>query len=337
MFINEFNFHLPKNLIAQSPTSPRDHAKLLIYRKEDKSVSLYHFYDLPKLLKAGDVLVFNNTKVFPARLNMNIDGVSSEILFLEQISGVWKCMVKPGKRMKVGKELDYYGLFMKVVSIDEDGYRFISVNLSGKDFMDFLWRYGQMPVPPYIKGNDYKNEDYNTIYSKKTGSVAAPTAGLHFTKQLINRLISAGIDVEYITLHVGLGTFLPIKAEDVNSHKMHEERYSIDRGTAARLNMYKSQKRRIFAVGTTSVRTLEDNYGKNRAFMTGDFKTNIFIKPGYKWQSIDGIITNFHLPKSTLVMLVAAMVGRDETIKVYEIAKKSGLKFYSFGDGMMVI
>lgn len=336
MLISDFDFNLPKHLIAQSPSVPRDYAKLLVYKKLDKSISIGHFFDVVKILKAGDVLVLNDTKVIPSRLLLEVDGFSSEIFFLKQEDDGWKAMVRPGKRFKIGKVIKYKGLELTVESIDEDGHRSFSVNLQRKEFINFLKKYGVMPVPPYISGKQYENHDYNTIYSHKEGSVAAPTAGLHFSKGLLNRLASSGVIIEYVTLNVGLGTFLPVKENDVKLHKMHHESYAIDFGTAKRLNRYKQEHKRIIAVGTTSVRSLEDNY-KNETFREGKFNTNIFIKPGYNWQAIDGMITNFHLPKSTLLMLVSAMIGRDETMRVYHIAKKNNFRFFSFGDAMIII
>lgn len=337
MLINEYNFDLPKHLIAQSPVIPRDAARLLVYKRSEKSLEMFQFRDLPKILNSGDVIVLNDTKVFPARLMINLGDKTLEALFLEKHNHVWKCMIRLGKRFKIGSKISHKGLSMKVEGIDEDGFRYLSINISDADLGKYLEMNGEMPVPPYISGNNYKNDDYNTIYSKKRGSVAAPTAGLHFTKELINRLLSKGIIIEYVTLHVGLGTFLPVKVENVNLHKMHQESYSIDWSTANRLNRYVKQNKRIFAVGTTTVRTLEDNFARFHRIQDGDFNTAIFIKPGYNWQAINGLITNFHLPKSTLVMLVASLIGKDETMRIYDFAKRTGFRFYSFGDGMMVI
>ncbi len=337
MNVEDFNFVLPKKYIANFPTEPRDHAKMLFIDKNTNKPVDTFFYDLPSFLQPGDVLVLNNTKVFPARLKFLENGKEREIFFLEKQNNCWKTMVRPGKRFKAGAQYDQNGLILTVEKVDEDGFRQMRINLSDRDLMIFLRKHGEMPVPPYIEGGNFLPKQYNTVYSKQEGSVAAPTAGLHFTKPLLKRIKSMGVKVEFVTLDVGLGTFMPIKTADSTAHKMHEESYSIDQETAARLNGYLAQKRRIIAVGTTSVRVLEDNYSRFGAIVSGNYQTDIFIQPGYKWLVVKGLITNFHLPKSTLIMLVAAFIGRENVLKLYEYAKSRDYRFYSFGDGMFMV
>ncbi len=337
MLVNKFDYELPKKLIADSPAEPRDQAKLLIFNKDTEQTELAHFFDLPKYLDSNDVLIFNNSKVIPARLIFTDQGKKNEILFLEQLHDVWKCLVKPGKRFKAGNTFKFNSAVFQVKSVDKDGFRFMETNLNRDELLKFLRNYGEMPVPPYISGKNYRQEDYNTVFSHTEGSVAAPTAGLHFTTQLIERIRSKGVKMEFVTLHVGLGTFLPFKTKDSREHKMHEESYELDYFTAERLNNYKSQGKRFIVVGTTTVRVLEDNMGKFGRFVPGRYSTRIFIKPGYQWKAVDSLITNFHLPKSTLLMLVSALIGHSKTIRLYEYAKKLRMRFYSFGDGMLII
>lgn len=337
MLLDKFDFDLPKELIAHSPVFPRDHARMLVYKRADESVELGHFFDLPNYLKEGDVVVFNNSKVVPARLCFQVEGKEFEIFLLEEVDGFWKSLIRPGKAFLTGKVVKFKEASFEVKKIDEDGFRYLECNLGGQDLSDFLEKWGQMPVPPYIHGSDYNQEDYNTVYSNKKGSVAAPTAGLHFTDELLSRLKAKGIQIEFVTLHVGLGTFLPVKVKDSRFHKMHMEKYAIDYQTAKRLNKYKAEGRRIVAVGTTSVRVLEDNFGRFREIRAGRFSTDIFIKPGYKFGFVDALITNFHLPKSTLLMLVASLVGRERVLDLYRLAVIREMRFYSFGDGMLII
>jgi S-adenosylmethionine:tRNA ribosyltransferase-isomerase len=336
MLISEFDYHLPDKLIANAPARPRDYARLVVCDRMTGKMSLKHYYDLPRLLGPNDVLVFNNSKVIPARLVMEEDSAKTEILFLEEVEGLWKVMVKPGRKFKVGKTLLYKGLAATVETVDRDGYRYLRINMKRPELILYLQNYGQMPVPPYIKGGKYDNSEYNTVYSRPEGSVAAPTAGLHFTSQLLSRIRSKGVRIEFVTLHVGLGTFLPVKVKNIALHKMHHEKYEIDALTAKRLNTYLHSGKRLIAVGTTSVRVLEDNMARNGYFKPGRYNTNIFIREGYKWQAVNGLITNFHLPKSTLIMLVSAFLGRKVTFKLYEFAKRHRLKFFSFGDGMII-
>ena len=338
MRVDLFDFYLPENLIAKSPTNPRDNARLLVMDKSNSIVKDGHFFDLPFLLRADDVLVFNKSKVIPARLLFNVDGKEIEIFLVKHMrKSLWKCMVRPGKSFKVGTELNLDGVSVRTIKIDEEGLREIDFGMNELAFRKFLSKKGKLPIPPYIKGEEYKESDYNTVFAEKEGSIAAPTAGLHFTNELLSRLSSKGVALEYVTLQVGLGTFLPMKTNHSEYHKMHMESYEVDFATAKRLNDYKEAGRRIIAVGTTSVRVLEDNVSKYGRIVPGRFQTNIFIKPGYKWKMVDGLITNFHLPKSTLLMLVSAFSERKKILKAYELAIRKGYKFYSFGDGMLII
>lgn len=333
---NDFDFHLPENLISKSPAQPRDSARLLNYSLLSDEIKDNFFYQLPDLLDEKTVLVFNDSRVDPVRLSFQLGTVSAEMLFLEKSNDLWKVMVRPGKKFKLGDRIKFADLEADIVQIDTDGYRLVKLNLNDLELKNFLDKFGKMPVPPYIKGETYKERDYNTVYANKSGSVAAPTAGLHFTNELIARLISKGIKIEYVTLKVGLGTFLPIKANDIRNHKMHTEEYLINHLTAKRLNKYVQAGYKVMPVGTTSLRVLESNYSTDAGFNAGIFHTNIFIFPGYKWKVVNGLITNFHLPKSTLLMLVAAMIGKNALEKVYKYAIQKAYKFYSFGDGMLI-
>lgn len=333
---SDFDFDLPEKLIAKSPAQPRDSAKLLCYSMSSNQIEDKFFYQLPDLLDDKTVLVFNDSKVDPVRLNFDIGGASVEIFFLEKTENLWKVMVKPGKKFRPGSSFKFNEMTAEVKGIDEDGYRKLKLNLNDEELSRFLAKHGKMPVPPYIKGHAYNDKDYNTVYANKSGSVAAPTAGLHFTNELIARLISKGVKIEYVTLKVGLGTFLPVKTNDIREHKMHSEEYSIDYLTAKRLNKYTQDGYKIIAIGTTSLRVLESNYSKKDGFIAGQFKTSIFIFPGYKWKVVNGLITNFHLPKSTLLMLVSAMIGKTNLEKLYKWAIRKAYKFYSFGDGMLI-
>lgn len=337
MQIDQFDFDLPKDLIANSPVEPRDYARLLVYNRALEQVEYGHFFDLPNYLGAGDVLIFNNSRVIPSRLVFEMKGKEVEVFFLEFDDGIWKAFVKPGKRFRVGVVVQVDRARLEVVGIDKDGFRLIRSNLNHDEMLELFEGHGSMPVPPYIEGNKFQKSDYNTVFSTKCGSVAAPTAGLHFTDQLLARLREKGVRIEFITLHVGLGTFLPIKVKDSRFHKMHEETYEIDYQTAKRLNSYKREGRRIVAVGTTAVRALESNITKFGEIKSGLFSTKIFIEPGYTWLFVNALITNFHLPKSTLLMLVSAMLGQRTALSLYQMAIARKFRFYSFGDGMMIV
>lgn len=335
MRISDFSYYLPKELIAQKPAIPRDYARLLTYDRQRDDYSDAHFFDLVNMLNSNDVLVFNNSKVSPVRFLFG-DNNNKEVFFLSKVDGLWKVMVRPGRFFVLGKTIKVDALHMEVKKIDEHGYRFIKVNLSDSDLALFLNKHGALPLPPYIDSKDIKKDDYNTVFAKEAGSVATPTAGLHFNKSLLSKLTAKGVKIEFITLEVGLGTFLPVKTHMVEDHKMHEESYNIDYYTAKRLNKYKKENRRIIAVGTTSVRTLEDNFSKYKGIRAGRFQTNIFIRPGYKWGFIDAIITNFHLPESTLLILVSAFIGKEKALWLYKRAVSRRYRFFSFGDGMFL-
>jgi S-adenosylmethionine:tRNA ribosyltransferase-isomerase len=337
MLIDQFDFDLPKKLIAQKPVSPRDYARMLVYNRDKQELEFGHFFDLPNYLGENDVLVFNNSKVIPARLVFRRDNKELEIFLLEKVDGLWKALIRPGKVFTVGQKVVFENVEFEVMAIDDNGFRYLKIALNDQELQEFLVKYGQMPIPPYIGGNKYEEADYNTVYSARLGSVAAPTAGLHFTDQLLARLRAKGVQIEFVTLHVGLGTFLPVKVRDTKFHKMHREKYEIGFQTAKNLNKSIKEGKRIIAVGTTSVRVLEDNFGRYGGIIPGSFETNILIEPGYKWKVIRALITNFHLPKSTLLLLVSAFMGKEKALELYEKAVIRGLKFFSFGDGMLIL
>lgn len=348
MELKDFNYILPTNLIAQTPTQPRDHSRLFVYDKKTNQTSHDQFYHLPFYLKPGDVLVLNNTKVFPARLiGRKESGGKIEIFLLKNISHhTWQVLVG-NKRKHQGTKIHFNKkLFGTLIKDNQDGTWVIKFNLSKKIFWQQINKIGQTPLPPYIKKNT-KLANYQTIFAQKNGSVAAPTAGLHFTKKLINQLKKQDIHIEYITLHVGLGTFAPVKTNDITKHHLHAEWVEVDKKTAKKLNLAKKSGKRIIAVGTTSVRTLEALAKKQKKkYIIEPAKTwvNIFIYPGYKFKFVDAIITNFHLPKSSLLMLVAAFLtkrknkraGISKLQKIYKLAIKRKYRFYSFGDAMLI-
>lgn len=338
MRIADFDFDLPKKLIAQKPSVPRDHARMLVVARDGKVIDDGHFFDLPRYLGPGDVLVFNDSRVMPARLLFEYNGRQMQVFFLELIGNYWKVMVRPGKFFQLGQTVKVHGVDFKIEKIDDEGFRYLSCGLSQAGMMEYLYSYGAMPVPPYIDAGQSHDADYNTVYARRDGkSVAAPTAGLHFTPELLGRLRAKGVILEFVTLEVGLGTFLPVKASDTRYHHMHEEAYSIASDTAMRLNKYVEQRRRVIAVGTTAVRVLEDNYRRFDRFVAGDYRTSIMIEPGYRWRAISGLITNFHLPKSTLLLLVAAWIGKNKVLQLYRLAILRHRRFFSFGDGMLLL
>lgn len=337
MLVNKFDFNLPKKLIANKPADPRDYAKLLIYNRKDSIIKYDRFFNLDKYLSDNDVLIFNNSKVLPARIIFPFKNAFAEILLLEFKNGLWKALVKPGKKFQIGEIIDCYNIRFIVKGIIKNGIRLLDTQSNYQDVLNLMFSNGEMPIPPYISGHNFIDEDYNTVYAKYLGSVAAPTAGLHFTNSLINKLLCKGICIEFVTLHVGLGTFLPVKTEDTKFHTMHSENYFIDYFTAKRLNKYKSAGKNLISVGTTSTRVLEDNFARFKKFQEGNFSTNIFIEPGYQWKAVNSLITNFHLPKSTLLMLVASLIGKDNLMKVYKDAIRNELRFFSFGDGMLIL
>ena len=333
---SDFDYNLPIELIGQKPIKPRDKARLLILEKKNKKISHYHFCDLLKILSPGDVLVLNNSKVIPARLmGKKENGAVREIFLLNKITSgknnVWQCLIrgKVNRGEKIFLTDDVWG---EVLDRDDEDNQLIKFNFGDKK----IFSLGQTPTPPYIK-KSAKMADYQTVYAGPAGSVAAPTAGLHFTKKLISQLKARGIEIEYITLHVGLGTFQPVKTDNILDHKIHQELAIIDSVTARRLNQAKKSGRRIIAVGTTSVRALEALADKKGQIKAQKAWVGIFIYPGYRFRFIDGMITNFHLPKSTLLMLVAAFAGLPEIKKAYQEAINKKYFFYSFGDAMLIV
>lgn len=339
MKTSEFDYYLPEELIAQHPSSQRDEARMMVLdRKTGKTCDKY-FYDIIDYLKEGDVLVMNDTRVIPARLFGARPGKSEkiEVFLLNNTEGSkWEVLVRPGKKMKIGTEVVFSEeLSCKVIDIKEDGNRIVEFYFEGI-FNEILDRLGNMPLPPYIKEKLKDNEDYQTVYAKNPGSVAAPTAGLHFTKDLLKRIEEKGIKLAYLTLNVGLGTFRPVSEDDPTNHKMHSEFYTISQETADIINDAKDKGNRVIAVGTTSIRTLESVYQKNNKVCEDSGWTDIFIYPGFEFKVVDAIITNFHLPKSTLIMLIAAFTSREIILKAYNEAVKKEYRFFSFGDCMFI-
>lgn len=339
MKTDDFDFYLPENLIAQTPLDKRDSSKLLTLNKENGNIEHKHFKDIIDYLKKGDVLVLNDTKVMPARLygTKEDTGAVIEVLMLkEKEKDIWEVLSKPAKRIKIGTIVNFSDrLKAECIGIGDEGIRIFKFIYSGI-FYEILDGLGEMPLPPYIH-EKLKNKDrYQTVYAKNIGSAAAPTAGLHFTKELMDKIKEKGIKIEYITLHVGLGTFRPVNVEDVTKHKMHSEFYQMSDETAKVLNEAKKLGNRIISVGTTSTRTLETIMNLYGEFKECSGWTDIFIYPGYKFKAIDCLITNFHLPKSTLIMLVSALAGKDKIMKAYSEAVENKYRFFSFGDSMFI-
>ncbi len=340
MKTSDFDYYLPEELIAQTPVYPRDSSRLLVYDKAKDKVFHEHFYDIKKYLKKGDVLVRNNTKVLPARMFAYTEnGGKVEVLLLKRFDlREWEVLVKPGKKAKPGAKLTINEeLSLEVLSvIEEAGSRRVSFNFSGV-FEDIISRVGEMPLPPYIKEKLKDQSRYQTVYAKVDGSAAAPTAGLHFTEQLTSELKEMGVEIVDVLLHVGLGTFRPVKADDINEHHMHSEYYEVSKETAEIVNRAKREGRRVIAVGTTSVRTLESVADDNGFIKECKGNTEIFLYPPYKFKCVDGLITNFHLPKSTLVMLVSCTSSREKILELYNLAVSEKYRFFSFGDACLFI
>ncbi|MBQ7408923.1 MAG: tRNA preQ1(34) S-adenosylmethionine ribosyltransferase-isomerase QueA [Clostridia bacterium] len=335
---SDFYYNLPEELIAQTPVYPRDSSRLLCYDKQLDRVEHKHFYDIENMLKAGDLLVINDTKVYPARLFAYTEhGGKVEVLLLKRLNLTdWEVLVKPGKKAKEGVVLTVNEeLKLTVVSRTPTGERIIRFEFNGV-FEDILSRAGEMPLPPYIHEKLKDQQRYQTVYCNKEGSSAAPTAGLHFTLELMQRLQSKGIEFARVQLNVGLGTFRPVKSDNLEEHEMHVEYYNIDKDAADAINKAKSEGRRVIAVGTTSVRTLETVADQNGMVKQCCGDTGIFIYPPYKFKCIDALITNFHLPESTLIMLVSALLGREKTLELYNLAVQEKYRFFSFGDAMFL-
>lgn len=336
---SDFYFDLPEELIAQTPLQQRDSSRLLLLDKETGALEHRHFYELPEFLQAGDCLVLNDSRVLPARLlGSRSTGGSVELVLLRDLGdGRWECLSRPGKKTRPGTELSFGDgeLTATVEDVVEGGNRIVQFHYQGI-FLEVLERLGKMPLPPYIKEELQDAERYQTVYSRELGSAAAPTAGLHFTKELLERIEAKGVRVCYVTLHVGLGTFRPVKEEEIEDHAMHSEFCIVPEETAEIVNETKRSGGRVIAVGTTSCRTLESFANEDGTLPVGSRWTEIFIYPGYRFKCIDALVTNFHLPESTLIMLVSALAGREHVLNAYETAVKERYRFFSFGDAMFI-
>ncbi|MFU8792951.1 MAG: tRNA preQ1(34) S-adenosylmethionine ribosyltransferase-isomerase QueA [Acholeplasmataceae bacterium] len=337
MNIADFDFELPKTLIAQHPSQKRDHSRLMVVDRKTQALSHHNFYDIISFLGDEDVLVINDSKVLPARLmgEKTDTGAHIEVLLLKEIApDQWEALSKPAKKVKVGTQIKVSDLLtLTCVQIKEEGIRVYDLAYEGL-FIEVLERLGEMPLPPYITQRLVDQSRYQTVYAKDPGSAAAPTAGLHFTPELLDKLRLKGVTIVPITLHVGLGTFKPVDVDDIEKHHMHEETYTMSESSAMILNQAKKDKKRITCVGTTSIRTLESNY--NNGFHPGTFQTNIFIYPGYQFKTVDQLITNFHLPKSTLIMLISALASVPLIKEAYMLAINQNYRFFSFGDAMLI-
>lgn len=337
---HDFYFELPKRLIAQTPIEPRSASKLLVLNKKTGDILHRHFEDILDFLKPGDTLVLNDTKVLPARIfgTKASTGAVVEFVLLKRINDTdWECIAGPGKRAKEGAEFVFSKKLSAIVlKVKDDGNRILHFSFNG-EFYAVLDEVGKMPLPPYITEELKDKNRYQTVYAENLGSAAAPTAGLHFTKELLKKIEQQGIDICYVTLHVGLGTFRPVKADDIADHKMHSEHYIISQKTADTINTAKKEGRRIICVGTTSCRTVESAADENGYVSASSGDTDIFIYPGYKFKCMDALITNFHLPESTLIMLVSALAGRENILNAYKTAIENEYRFFSFGDAMFII
>ena len=339
MKTDDFDYYLDERLIAQTPLNKRDESRLMLVDKKNGFYKHDKFFNIINYLNKGDVLVLNNTRVIPARIigEKTSTGAVIELLLLKDLGNTWECLVKPARRIKKGDIISFGdGLLKAECTLEKDeGIKHFKLIYDGI-LLEILEKLGTMPLPPYIHEKLKDQERYQTVYSKVSGSAAAPTAGLHFTKELLNKIEEKGIEILYVTLHVGLGTFRPVKVDDVKNHKMHSEYYEMSEDVANRLNKAKKENRKIIAVGTTTTRVLETVMHKYGEFTPCSGETDIFIYPGFKFKAIDSLITNFHLPKSTLVMLVSALAGKDNILNSYKIATEEGYRFFSFGDSMMI-
>ena len=335
----DFDFQLPEELIAQTPLERRDASRLLTLDRTTGAVAHHHFYDLPRFLRPGDCLVLNDSRVLPARLigNRPTGGACEVLLLVNKGDNLWECLVRPGRKLKPGTWVSFGdGQLTAVVEAElEDGKRAVRFCYKGI-FLEILEQLGKMPLPPYIKAELEDQERYQTVYSKVIGSAAAPTAGLHFTPELLEQVQSIGVKVCYVTLHVGLGTFRPVKAEDIEGHEMHSEFCMISQQTADVINETRKNGGRVICVGTTSCRTIESFAAEDGELSEHSGWTDIFIYPGYKFKVLDALITNFHLPQSTLIMLVSALAGRENVLAAYEQAVRERYRFFSFGDAMLI-
>lgn len=338
MLVTDFDYELPKERIAQHPMEPRDHSRLLVVDKTTGELEHKHFYDLVDYLRPGDLLVFNDTRVIPARLHGFKDtGAHVEVFLLTRKDATdWEVLVKPGKKLQVGAKIKFSEeLSAEIIATTDFGGRIARFHYEGI-FEEILDRLGETPLPPYITAPLEDKERYQTVYSRERGSAAAPTAGLHFTKEMLQKIKELGCEEVFVTLHVGLGTFRPVSAENIEDHQMHSEFYSVSPEAAAAINKAKAEGRRIIAVGTTSVRTLE-SAGASGQLQAGGNWTKIFIYPGYEFKFVDALVTNFHLPQSTLLMLVSALSTREIMLNTYKVAVEEEYRFFSFGDAMFIV
>ena len=339
MKTSDFDYELPEELIAQTPLKDRTSSRLMVLDRSNNSIEHKHFYDILDMLDNDDILVLNDTKVLPARLYGNKVDTKAliEVLLLKDLgNNEWECLTKPAKRIKVGTVVEFGGILKaECIKIGDEGIRVFKLIYDGILY-EILDKLGEMPLPPYIHEKLKDKDRYQTVYAKNIGSAAAPTAGLHFTSELLDKLNQKGVKVVYLTLHVGLGTFRPVAVDDIKDHKMHSEFYQMSKETADILNAAKKSGKKIISVGTTSTRTLETIMSKYDEFRECSGWTDIFIYPGYKFKAIDGLITNFHLPKSTLIMLVSALAGKEFILSAYNEAVKERYRFFSFGDAMFI-
>ena len=339
MKTSDFWYDLPEELIAQTPLEKRDGSRLLVLNKKSGEIKHQHFYDIVDYLQAGDCLVMNDSRVLPARLlGHRPTGGAVELLLLKELgSKRWECLAKPGRKLQVGQEVIFGDgeLTATIIAVKDDGNREVEFHFEGI-FLEVLERLGKMPLPPYIKAELADQERYQTVYSREIGSAAAPTAGLHFTNELLEKIRQIGVNTAFVTLHVGLGTFRPVKADDISDHHMHSELCMISEDTARILNQTKNNGGRIICVGTTSCRTLESLVNDDGSFSEKSKWTEIFIYPGYRFKAMNGLITNFHLPESTLVMLVSAFAGKNHVLNAYSEAVRERYRFFSFGDAMFI-
>ena len=340
MNTSDFYYDLPEELIAQTPAEPRDSSRLLVYHRQDGAVEHKIFRDIIDFLKPGDALVVNDTRVIPARLygKKQSTGRKVEFLLLNQLSkDTWEVIMRPGKKLRIGDRVEFAeDLQAEILEKKDDGVTRVKFYFDGL-FEPLLERYGNMPLPPYITKRLEDRQRYQTVYAKENGSAAAPTAGLHFTPELMEKIRQKGIDIIPVLLHVGLGTFRPVKVENVENHKMHSEYYSISADSARRINETRKKGGRIIAVGTTSVRTLESVADEDGCIKEQSGNTEIFIYPGYRFKCVDALITNFHLPESTLLMLISAFMGKEQALSLYHLAVQERYRFFSFGDAMLIV
>lgn len=338
----DFYYDLPKERIAQTPIEPRDHSKMMVLHRDTHEIDHKHFYDILDYLKSGDCLILNNTRVLPARLYGEKEETGAHVEFLllnQKENDVWEVITGPGRRAKVGARFQFGGgiLRAEILEVLDNGNRLARFFFEGDSIFPVLEKVGEMPLPHYITEKLEDSERYQTVYSKELGSAAAPTAGLHFTPDMLQRIREKGVEIGFVTLHVGIGTFRPVKADNIEEHQMHSEHYHLPEETAQLIQETKTNGGRVIAVGTTSCRTLESVATFQGKICAADGWTNIFIYPGYQFKCIDGLLTNFHLPESTLIMLVSAFYDREEVLKAYNIAVSEEYRFFSFGDCMLIL